>query len=98
MSKKIRLGKKKASAKLDFLGKTVDFPCDPLGKSAHITLISDKEAIIDGCYGIIEYSESLIKINVGNKTLVLMGMNFDISDYSATAMTVRGRIKSLEFC
>jgi sporulation protein YqfC len=98
MSKKIRLGKKRASAKIDFLGKTVDFPSDPLGRSAHITLIADKEAVIDGCYGIIEYSEMLIKINIGNRILVITGVDFDISDYSATSLTVRGTIKSLEYC
>jgi len=98
MSKKIRLGKKRASAKLDLLGKTIDFPCDPLGKSAHITLIADKEAVIDGCYGIIEYSEMLIKVNIGDRILVITGVGFDISDYSATSLTVRGTIKSLEYC
>lgn len=98
MSKKIRLGKKTSKSKLDLFGKTVDFPCDPLGKSAHITLFGNKEAVIDGCYGIVEYSDCLIKINVGNQLLCITGCDFDISDYSATAMTVRGTIKGLEYC
>lgn len=98
MSKKIRLGKKVTKSKLDLFGKAVDFPSDVLGKSAHITLFGNKEAVIDGCYGIVEYSDCLIKINVGNQLVCITGINFDISDYSATAMTVRGTIKSLEYC
>lgn len=98
MSKRIKLGKLSGKNKLDLLGKTVDFPSDPFGRTAHITLLGEKEAVIDGCYGIVEYSECLIKINIGNKLLCISGCNFDISDYSATAMTVRGVIKSIEFC
>ena len=98
MSKKIRLGKKIGHHKIDLFGKIGDFPSDPMGKSAHITLFGDREIVIDGCYGIVAYSEDEIKVNIGNRLLLLTGCAFDISDYSATAMTVRGRIKGLEFC
>lgn len=98
MSKKIRLGKKIGHHKIELFGKTGDFPRDPMGRSAHITLFGNREVVIDGCYGIIEYSDCQIKVNVGNQVLSLTGSGFDISDYSCTAMTVRGRITGLEFC
>ena len=98
MSKKIRLGKKTYKSKIDLIGKTVDFPVDPLGRSAHVTLYGNREASVDGCYGIIEYSACLIKINIGNKILCVHGCDFDISDYTGDAMTVRGTRQSLEFC
>ncbi len=97
MSKKIRLGKRGGKNKLDLLGKAIDFPNDPFGRSAHITLRGNREAIIDGCYGIIEYSDCKIIINIGNKQLSIIGVDFDISDYSSTSLTVRGTIKNIDF-
>ncbi len=98
MSKKIRLNKIESKNKINLFGKSADFPRDLLGKSAHITLFGDREAVIDGCYGIVEYSDCMIKINVGDKLLCFTGCEFDISDYSCTSITVRGRISGLEFC
>lgn len=83
---------------MDLFSKVSDFPVDPMGKSAHITLIGNREAIIDGCYGIVEYTDARIRINIGNQMLCLTGCDFDIFDYSSTAITVRGRVNGLEFC
>lgn len=98
MSEKIKLGKSMAKNKIKLFKNVVNMSADPFSKSSRITLIGDKEAIIDGCYGIIEYSDCLVKISVGNKILCFIGCDFDISDYSGTAITVSGNIKSLEFC
>lgn len=98
MSKKIKLGREKIKNKIDFIGKNADIPSDPFGKNAHIILHDNNELIIDGCYGIMEYSENSIKINIGNKALLIKGTEFDISDYTSLSICIKGEIISLEFC
>lgn len=98
MSKKIKLQKRKDKNKLDLLGRVMGFPDDPFGKGAYITLKENRQAIIDGCYGIVEYSDEKVVINIGNKQICFIGCDFDITDFTGTNITVRGNIKNIEFC
>lgn len=98
MSKKIKLIKRKAKDKFRLFGKALQISDDPFSKLAQITLKGNREIIIDGCYGIIEYSDCLISVNIGNSTLKIMGFDFSISDYSESNITVKGIIKNIDFC
>ncbi|MBO5106488.1 MAG: YabP/YqfC family sporulation protein [Clostridia bacterium] len=98
MSKKIKLSKRRVKEKFKLFGAAMQLSSDPFSKLAQINLKGNREMIIDGCYGIIEYSDCLISINIGNSTLKLMGFDFTISDYSESNITVKGVIKSIEFC
>jgi sporulation protein YqfC len=98
MSKKIKLNRQKAKEKVKLLGLAFQIPNDPFSKLAQINLKGDKEIIVDGCYGILEYSDSLISINIGKSTLKIIGFNLLVADYFDSNITVMGTIKSLEFC
>ena len=98
MSKKIKLGRRKVKEKLKLFGAALQISDDPFSKLAEINLKGNREIIIDGCYGIIEYSDCLISVNIGKSTLKIMGFDFSISDYSDSNITVRGNIKNIEFC
>lgn len=98
MSKKIKLGRRKVKEKIKLFGAALQISDDPFSKLAEINLKGNREIIIDGCYGIIEYSDCLISVNIGNSTLKIMGFDFSISDYSESNITVRGNIKSIDFC
>ena len=98
MSKKIKLGRRKVKEKLKLFGAALQISDDPFSKLAEINLKGNREIIIDGCYGIIEYSDCLISVNIGKSTLKIMGFDFSISDYSDSNITVSGNIKNIEFC
>lgn len=98
MSKKIKLNRSKVKEKLNLFGIAFKNINDPFSKLAQINLKGNREAIIDGCYGIIEYSDCLISVNIGGGTLKLIGSDFFVSDYSQSNIIVRGIIKSIEFC
>ncbi len=98
MSKKIKLNKRKAKEKFKLFGAAIQLTSDPFSKLAQINLKGNREMIVDGCYGIEEYSDCLISINIGNSTLKIIGFDFSISDYSESNITVRGIIKNIEFC
>lgn len=98
MSQKIKLGKRKIKNKLKLFGAAIEISSDPFSKLSEITLKGNKEAIIDGCFGIIEYTDCFISINIQNGELRIIGCELDILDYTDTNITVCGTIKNMEFC
>lgn len=98
MSKKIKLGRQKIKSKLKLFGAAIDIPNDPFSKLSHISLHGNQEAIIDGCFGIEEYSDCLVSINIGKMRLKFIGCDFNISEYSNSNIVLRGVIKSIDFC
>lgn len=98
MSKKIKLNKPKVKEKLKLFGAAIQVSSDPFENLSQINLKGNREIIIDGCYGIVEYSDCLISINIGKSTLKLMGFDFSILDYTDSNIIIRGNIKSIEFC
>ena len=77
----------------------------PLGASSlsgiggvHIELISNKEAIIDGIKGVIEYGETLVKLNIGRGTVEFWGSDMELLSLDESELCIRGRITKLEFC
>ena len=97
MSQKIKLGKAAIKSKIKLFSSAMDIPEDPFGKASRITLIGSKEAIVDGCFGIIEYSENLVKINTSSGPLSFFGTDFTVCDYSCNSITLRGNILNIEF-
>lgn len=98
MSDKIKIGKRSKGGQIKLFGKVMDFSGDPFSTSARITLIGNNEAVVDGCYGIVEYNDCLVKINVGNRVACFSGCDFIIGDYTDTSLVLKGIIQSIEFC
>ena len=61
-------------------------------------LISNREASIDGCRGVVEYDENYIKLNAGKGTMTLYGSNLQIVSYNDASLLITGKIERIEFC
>lgn len=64
----------------------------------HIDLDSDKSALIDGCAGVVEYDEKIVRINCGRKIVKFIGCDLSIKALSVSRICVSGKIFSVEFC
>lgn len=58
---------------------------------------SNSEIIIDGCMGIVEYSEELISINLGNMIANFHGDNMEISTFFESQTVIKGTVISMDF-
>lgn len=72
------------------------FEASQIGET-RIEIIGDKRIFIEGCYGIHEYTQESIKINMPKGTLLIMGANLEICLMQERGITVEGKIISLEF-
>lgn len=66
--------------------------------SPHIDFCSNKEALVDGCLGIIEYNSEMVRLNCKNIILKFIGADLSIKADTIEQITVSGNIVSLEFC
>lgn len=59
--------------------------------------ISNREVIIEGCKGILEYTAEIVRVSTGGMVIALKGRGLTIKCLTATSITVNGYIKNVEF-
>ncbi|MBQ4155008.1 MAG: YabP/YqfC family sporulation protein [Clostridia bacterium] len=96
MSEKIHIKKRKGE-KINLFG-TGEGTLSALKKGTNITIYDNCEAVVDGCYGIIEYGEHTVKLSLGKTVVKIEGCDLSISNYTEKFITVKGIIKSIEYC
>lgn len=63
----------------------------------HIELFGNHEAIVNQCAGIIEYSDSRIKLNMGKNTVLFCGSDLCMREYGSSQAIISGNILTVEF-
>lgn len=64
---------------------------------AKIELTGNREISVDGCRGILEYDESVVRLNLGNMIIKITGAGLTIPSMTAEQTTVTGSIAAVEF-
>ena len=62
-----------------------------------INLISNREATVEGCIGILEYNDAFVSINCRNFVLNFNGFDFSIKSNPDSSITVTGNISDIGF-
>lgn len=65
--------------------------------NGNIELYGNKQVIIDGAKGVIDYAEDFLKIDLGNICLKISGRNLVIESFIYEEVDVKGEIVMLEF-
>jgi sporulation protein YqfC len=82
---------------LNRLSGMMGIPPTALPGIPQIELGGNREAVIDGCQGILEYSEEMIKLAAGRMTLQFCGRGLQIKVLTHDGAVIEGFITSLEF-
>ena len=62
-----------------------------------IEMLGNREIIIDGCKGVVEYDETLIKLSLGDNVLSLSGDNLIIKSFDSSVAVISGQICDISF-
>ena len=62
-----------------------------------IELYGDRRIIIDGCKGLLEYRENIIRVALYKKTLTVTGTNLHLENMTEDSITVCGAIEGAIF-
>lgn len=83
------------------LGSSIDtllhLPPGTMGNSSKIEMIGNRELSVEGCKGVLEYDESIIRLNLGNRQLKVLGRNLSIRVLERNYSEIEGFITNIEF-
>ena len=79
------------------LAKLFEVPQNALSGVAQIEIAGNREAVIDGCQGILEYDENVIKLSAGRMSIRFSGRGLQIKVLTHDSAVVEGFITGIEF-
>ncbi len=82
---------------LEALTRSMDIPADALSGYAHIELCGNREATVDGCRGVLEYSDCRIALNTGKLTVRFCGCDLCIASMQNGQAVIKGLISDMSF-
>lgn len=82
---------------IDSISRGLDLPPEAISGYAHIELCGNKEAIIDGCQGVLEYSDSVIALNTGRLTVRICGCELTVVSMQDGQAVIKGIITGLDY-
>ena len=82
---------------IESISKNLDLPQDALSGYAHIELCGNREALIEGCKGILEYSDCSVAINTGKLTVKFCGSDLTITTLQDGSTEIKGTITCIDF-
>lgn len=68
-----------------------------LSDEPKLEAVGNREIIVEGCKGISEYSESLIKLNTGSLSMGFKGAEMLIQSFDNSVVVIKGIITEIYF-
>lgn len=79
--------------------RTNDKPQSPNFLSAsRIEMIGNNILTLEGCHGVVEYTDTYIKLKLSKGYLILCGNEFHITLFENKLISVKGSFSCVEFC
>ena len=63
----------------------------------HLEALGNREFIVDGCHGILEYEQGRIKLNTDTLAITFVGENIELGSYCETGTVITGNVLKVEF-
>lgn len=77
--------------------KVLELPVGSLTGAARIEMTSNRRAVVEGCQGIVEYADDVVRMQTGSGLIRFTGRSLSISCLTEDSAVVEGIILSLEF-
>ncbi len=87
---------KKYSAWQGFV-RALNLPENAFVSQTHMELFGQKELVIEGAKGIIEYNDTIVRIQVKERSVLIQGQKLRVDMFLENVIVVRGMLSSLVF-
>ncbi len=85
------------SAAAQVIRESIDLPDIARQNTAHIELSGNREAIVDGCKGILQYDDGVIRLNIGKGSVTFRGAQLCMNNMKYEQAVITGMIAGVEF-
>ncbi len=93
----LKKGRRTRAAISGRMERVLELPGGTLTDIPHIELTGRREAIVEGCHGILSYDDDAVRLNTGCGILRITGQCLTLRAMNNDSALVSGRILSLEF-
>lgn len=83
--------------KLRSAGENLREQAELLLPTDRVELLSNRQAVVDGCRGILEYDDTVVRLTTGRLVLAFRGEGLTLRSYGETGAVVEGDIRRVEF-
>jgi len=83
---------------LDSISRNLDLPQDAVSGYAHIEISGNREVIVEGCCGVLEYGDCVISLNTGRLTVRISGCELTIVSMQNGQAVIKGIITGVDYC
>lgn len=97
MRNKKRCRENNGESLAETIGRSLDLPQDALSGYARIELCGNREATVEGCRGVLEYTDCSVTLNTGKLTVRICGSDLTISSMLDCCTVVKGIICGIDF-
>ena len=73
------------------------FSALPELKGPIIHICGNSEISVDGCRGVVDYYESVIKLRITDGFVTFSGNNLTITDFTDSSAVIKGDLHNIEF-
>ncbi|MBQ4105572.1 MAG: YabP/YqfC family sporulation protein [Clostridia bacterium] len=70
---------------------------DVFSSQSHIEISGNNIVTIEGSKGVLEYSDTVIRISVGYNSVAVCGRNLNLKCISPTSLIIEGFIQNIDF-
>lgn len=86
-----------APASKSRLTKMLELPAAALPGLPQIEISGNQEAVVEGCQGILEYDENVIRLSAGKMSIRFTGRNLQVRVLTQSSAVVAGFLTGVEF-
>ena len=79
------------------LARALEIPAGVFTDFSQISLSGNREAVVEGCAGVLEYDSGVIKLSLGKMMIRFTGRNLQIKCMTGESVIVEGFILGIEF-
>lgn len=73
------------------------FPEELIVESSRIILQSNREAVVEGCLGIVQYTEEFIQLQMKKMQVKFYGRNLSINCFNTENVLITGEFQRIEY-
>ncbi len=96
MARKKRLNRECRNESPKMINSELNIPISA-ATMAHVEIFGNREAIVEGCRGVLEYNDTLIKLDTGKLIVSFTGSELCIGTFQLQQTVIRGNILSIDF-
>ena len=89
--------KKERTKLTEAFSRTLELPVNVMEGLPEIELLGNKEAVVEHCQGILEYDDTVVRINTGKMVLKFTGRNLRLKTMTDESVIVEGSFTTIEF-